>query len=246
MGDQSVRLPSFWVYMQPPSGLSDASEFAFRMLALELGNRLAFFSDQEGPGHVRPLAALTQWDEVREVKRANAWKVRNYLTGRAPKTWAVGHAINRAMVPFDRALASLISSLAAPSKSDTSAEQTARDALGSLSEFDGRPLLAELASAVTSESGVSLSVHLMTADSQQAHVEVRGIPTSETPVKSPRKPGRPRNEKIPEIVKYVAMLREKKMPWKDIPAKVFETLDIKLDEGTLQDYLKKAKRGKIE
>jgi hypothetical protein len=111
--------------------------------------------------HLQPLESLKPWWDGFRLIKANAQEVMAYLHGRAPRTWSVGYAIDNAIFPIWVALGSAVTFLTHPLRVQLTAEEQAassRARLAELIQFDGRPLLAQLAAAVTTECGVGLGL----------------------------------------------------------------------------------------
>jgi hypothetical protein len=148
-------------HLEPPAGLSDEWQVVFRALADQLYVVAAYYSHPDP--HLLPLESLTAWLDAFRRTAANAQEVKPYLHGRAPKTWNLAHEIDQAIFPVHAVLGSAVGFLTEPLPVTASPEQQAassRRRLAELRGFDARPLLDDLAAAVTDESGVRLGLSL--------------------------------------------------------------------------------------
>jgi hypothetical protein len=145
------------VQLDPPAGLSDEWNKVYRALADPISVVTAFYSHANV--HLGSLDSLTAWRNRLSRARATAREALADLNGRVPSTWYVGQAIIKAIGPVSAALDSVVHFLTYRLLAQPGQEKVVahwREILAELGGFDGRPLLAELAAAVTGESEVKI------------------------------------------------------------------------------------------
>jgi hypothetical protein len=149
--------------LEPPADLPDECVARYKALSAPIELLAAFYSH---PGaHLQPLEWLTSWHARLGRLMGEARTVLRQLHGKAPLTWAAGHAIDKAAWRVNAVLASAVLMLgpvsvpagAPPMNPDPERRAAAyRARLGELGGCDWRPLLRDLAAAVTAERAVCI------------------------------------------------------------------------------------------
>jgi hypothetical protein len=156
MSTDSPSAVSLFAHLEPPAGLPDAWAARYKVLAAPALVVSGFYSEPEA--HLQPLEWLAPWLDGLARILAEAQTALRELHGRAPSTWEAGHAIDAAGRRVYGRLGSVVTMLGPmPFRGDPERRAAAsRARLAELRGFDWRPLLLDLAAAVTAERAVHI------------------------------------------------------------------------------------------
>lgn len=145
---QSLMLAHF----EPPSAFSENEKLIYGKLIAQIRIVTAFYSFSDV--HLQPLEVLSKWLDALCRCRQSVNEILPQLHGAAQKTWNVANAINTAIFPVYSSLLMVVDSLKEPHPLKLPHEKLAepfRARLGELGGTEFRPLLDELAIAISNE-----------------------------------------------------------------------------------------------